>query len=62
MSNFFIISGPSGAGKTTLAHMLIKNFDNVILTPHIGSYAKESRINMEKQSVLNLLNNINGEI
>ncbi|MBF0473615.1 MAG: phosphoglycerate dehydrogenase [Nitrospirae bacterium] len=29
--------------------------DNVILTPHIGSYAKEARIEMETQSVLNLL-------
>jgi len=28
---------------------------NVILTPHIGSYAKESRIDMEINAVLNLL-------
>lgn len=28
---------------------------NVVLTPHIGSYAKESRIQMEMDSVLNLL-------
>lgn len=31
------------------------NLDNVVLTPHIGSYAKESRILMEKQAVDNLL-------
>jgi len=29
--------------------------DNVILTPHVGSYAKESRVEMERQSVENLL-------
>jgi len=29
--------------------------DNVILTPHIGSYAKESRIAMELEAVKNLL-------
>jgi len=29
--------------------------DNVILTPHIGSYAKEARIEMERQAVENLL-------
>ncbi|MBF0328456.1 MAG: phosphoglycerate dehydrogenase [Nitrospirae bacterium] len=32
-----------------------KDLDNVIITPHIGSYAKESRIAMELQSVENLL-------
>lgn len=29
--------------------------ENVILTPHIGSYAKEARVEMEKQAVQNLL-------
>lgn len=29
--------------------------DNVVLTPHIGSYAKEARLNMEMESVNNLL-------
>ena len=29
--------------------------DNVVLTPHIGSYAVESRIEMEKEAVRNLL-------
>ena len=29
--------------------------DNVILTPHIGSYAVEARVEMEKQAVANLL-------
>lgn len=33
----------------------LKNLDNVILTPHVGSYAKEARIEMEKQAVENLL-------
>lgn len=29
--------------------------DNIVLTPHIGSYAKEARIEMEKEAVKNLL-------
>ena len=33
----------------------LKELDNVVLTPHIGSYAKESRIEMEMQAVRNLL-------
>ena len=33
----------------------LKNLDNVLLTPHMGAYAKEARIQMEKQAVLNLL-------
>jgi len=33
----------------------LKELDNVILTPHIGSYAKEARIEMEIQAVKNLL-------
>ena len=33
----------------------LKNMDNVILTPHIGSYAREARIEMEKEAVKNLL-------
>ena len=33
----------------------IKKFDNVILTPHIGSYAKEIRIAMEMEAAENLL-------
>lgn len=33
----------------------LKELNNVILTPHIGSYAKESRIDMEIQAVENLL-------
>lgn len=31
------------------------DFENVILTPHIGSYAKEARVQMEIQAVENLL-------
>ena len=33
----------------------LSNFDNVILTPHIGSYAKESRISMELEATKNLI-------
>lgn len=33
----------------------LKEMNNVILTPHIGSYAKEVRIKMEKVAVENLL-------
>ncbi|MFA5148728.1 MAG: phosphoglycerate dehydrogenase [Candidatus Omnitrophota bacterium] len=36
----------------------LKGLDNVILTPHIGSYAVESRIGMEMEAVKNLLNNL----
>jgi len=35
-----------------------KNMDNVILTPHIGSYAKEARVQMEIDCVQNLLQGI----
>lgn len=34
--------------------------DNIILTPHIGSYAKEARINMEREAVNNLLKGLKG--
>ena len=33
----------------------LTELDNVILTPHVGSYAREARIAMEKKAVLNLL-------
>lgn len=33
----------------------LKELNNVILTPHIGSYTKETRIEMERQAVENLL-------
>ncbi len=33
----------------------LKELDNVILTPHIGSYAKEARVEMERQAVENIL-------
>ena len=33
----------------------LRELDNVVLTPHIGSYAKEARIRMEKEAVDNLL-------
>lgn len=37
----------------------LKELDNVILTPHIGSYALESRIEIELQAVKNLLAGLN---
>jgi len=33
----------------------LRELDNVILTPHIGSYAREVRVQMEKEAVRNLL-------
>ena len=33
----------------------LKHFDSVILTPHIGSYAREARIIMETETVKNLI-------
>lgn len=36
----------------------LKELDNVVLTPHIGSYAKESRLKMEVQAVRNFLENL----
>lgn len=40
----------------------ISKLDNAIVTSHIGSYAKESRIAMEKQAVENLLNGLGVKI
>lgn len=37
----------------------LRELDNVILTPHIGSYAKESRIQMEIDTVINLIESLN---
>lgn len=39
----------------------LRELDNVILTPHIGSYAKESRIQMEIDTIKNLLDALNIE-
>ena len=33
----------------------LTDYDNIILTPHIGSYAKEIRIKMELESVENMI-------
>ncbi len=38
----------------------LKEFNNVILTPHIGSYAKEARIKMETEAVRNLVRGLRG--
>lgn len=40
--------------KGPLAHL-----DNVVLTPHIGSYAKEARTRMELEAVNNLIKGLN---
>ena len=37
----------------------LTRLDNVVLTPHIGSYAKETRLEMETQAVKNLLSALN---
>jgi len=39
---------------------LLSSMDQVVLTPHIGSYAKEARIMMEKMAVDNLLKGLKG--
>ena len=36
----------------------LKELDNVILTPHMGSYAKEARKQMENEAVINLKNGL----
>ena len=33
----------------------LKELGNIILTPHIGSYARDTRVEMEEQAVANLL-------
>ena len=38
----------------------LRELDNVILTPHIGSYAKEARVEMELQAVENLIEGLAG--
>ncbi len=38
----------------------LKELNNVILTPHIGSYAKEARVRMEMEAVENLLRGLRG--
>lgn len=40
-------------------HGPLCELDNVILTPHIGSYAREGKLKMEIQAVINLLNALN---
>jgi len=36
----------------------LKNLENIILTPHIGSYAKEARTEMEMQAAKNLVDGL----
>ncbi|MDD5292389.1 MAG: phosphoglycerate dehydrogenase [Candidatus Omnitrophica bacterium] len=39
----------------------LRELDNVVLTPHIGSYAVESRIQMEKEAALNLIRGLKND-
>lgn len=39
----------------------LKNLDNVVMTSHLGSYAKEARIRMEMEAVNNLLRGLKSE-
>ena len=39
----------------------LKDLKNVVLTPHIGSYAKEIRIQMEIEATKNLINGLENE-
>ena len=34
------------------------NYDNVVLTPHVGAYAKEIRTKMELEATKNLINGL----
>ena len=36
------------------------DLENIILTPHIGSYAKEGKLKMEIDAVMNLINSKTG--
>ncbi|MFA5147179.1 MAG: phosphoglycerate dehydrogenase [Candidatus Omnitrophota bacterium] len=38
----------------------LKELDNVVLTPHIGSYARESRVSMELEAANNLIKGLGG--
>jgi len=40
----------------------LKELENIILTPHIGSYASETRVGMEIEAVKNLLEKLKGAI
>ena len=39
----------------------LTELDNVVLTPHVGSYAKEARIAMEIEATMNLIKGFAGE-
>ena len=38
---------------------ILPELDNVVLTPHIGAYAKEIRMQMEMEAVENLIKGLN---
>jgi len=49
------------AMETEPYHGPLKELDRVILTPHIGSYALEARLQMEMEAAKNLINMLTGE-
>ena len=53
----------AGAGLDVFEHEpysgLLTELDNVVLTPHIGAYAKEIRIQMEIEAAENLIRGLN---
>ena len=52
-----------GAGLDVFKHEPytgpLTELDNLVLTPHIGSYAKEIRITMEMEAAENLIRGLN---
>ena len=48
------------AMETEPYHGPLKELNNVILTPHIGSYALEARVRMEMEAAKNLINMLKG--
>jgi len=49
------------AMETEPYHGPLKELNNVILTPHIGSYALETRVQMEMEAAKNLIKMLTGE-
>jgi len=49
------------AMETEPYHGPLKELNNVILTPHIGSYAFEARVQMEMEAAKNLIDMLTGE-
>ena len=60
-----LVFGPDALEEKKIEYTLnpygrqLTELENVILTPHIGSYAKELRIQMEIEIVENLIRGLN---